>query len=107
MAISTRALKNLGLGIAGTGALAGAGIVGHNIGAKRMSNAMVNAFSEQNALENEALKRNMIARFARDNQEENSRLAEHFLRRGIAIGSQKGMTKKSSYDMLDKLAALI
>ena len=50
-------LKRLGIGLAGAGAIGGAGIMGHNIGVNRMGENMSGAFKAYNAKENEMIAR--------------------------------------------------
>jgi len=87
-----KTMKAVGIGLAGTGALASAGIVGSRVGASRMGTTMANAFSQQNVVENSQIRRQMTGQFAKANQIENSRLAEHYFKRGMVVG-QAGVTK--------------
>jgi len=99
-----QAMKAVGLGVAGAGALTGAGLIGHRIGASRMSTAMANAFAEQNAIENEAIQNQMADQFAQANKTENTQIAKFFFNRGLA---SSGIQKTSSYDTLHRLADMI
>jgi hypothetical protein len=99
-----QAMKAVGLGVAGAGVLTGAGLIGHRVGASRMSTAMVNAFAEQNAIENEAIQNQMADQFAQANKVENTQIAKFFFNRGLA---NSGIQKTSSHDVLYKLAGMI